>query len=317
MSKLGDLTGSNKQDTKAINNALNNLIGENSYTTVDLTKIPLNEICPRYKNYFIDDTKSFKALRNDIEENGLQQPLVVVNIKEYLNKDIQKNEREYLSEQLSKNIKYFISSGHRRYKAYVSLYENKIDVPDVENVYKNFGAPEFDEKYSEITCKILKNESNEANVYKGTNLTSRPVTNFEFVISYFNDHKTNEIERGYLNKIHDYIYEKYGNSISVSTISDYVKIFTSYPKELLECIFTGELSLRQAQKLLPVLEVALKDENLIKKIKTGKFKVDDYKEKKQKYKKVMYTESQILEILNKIKRNPKYIDEAIEKFSSK
>lgn len=317
MSKLGRITGSVSQDKREIEKAITNLM--KGYTKIQYTKIPLNEICVRHKNYYIDDVKTFKALVADIKNNGLQQPIVIVSISDYLQEIDEKSEEyAYLSKQKSRGIKYFISSGHRRYKAYVALYLGKTSISqkDMETMYANFGALEFgyNEMFSDIICDILSKERNENSVYNGTNLTSRSITNFEFVVSYFENHKVDTIERGYLNKVHDYIYETYGNSISVSTISDYVRIFTSFNSKLLGYIFDGRLSIRNAQKLLPIYSKIENNPNIYKEIESGKFNVDKYKEKKNKKRTVTYSTSDVLEILYKIKRNPKDIDKYISQF---
>ena len=314
MSKLGDLTGSNKQDARAINNALGSLMGDDSYTTVDYTKIPLNQICLRHTNYYIDDIKKFKALKTDISKNGLHQPIVVVNIEKYLENCKDKAEKEYLKSQKAKGCNFFISSGHRRFKAYCALYLNKnlILKEDFDEMYKNFGAPKFDIKYSEIVCEILKADAVEKDIYNGTNLTNRGPSNFEFVVSCIENTDYNPEDRGYLSKVHDYIYENYGNSISVSTISDYARIFKNFSDELLECILTGQLPIRTAQKMLPVYDKVASDKNALQDIKAGKFKVEKYTKKAKKTRSVTYSPSDVLDILYKIKRDPKKLEEYIK-----
>lgn len=317
MSKLGDLTGSVKQDTVAIKKSINNVMGGNNYSKVEFLKVPLKEICLRYENYYIDNIKEFKAIRNDIEINGLQQPIVIVDIDKKLasyNDENRDEEYEYLLRHKELGCKYYVSSGHRRFKAYCALYLNKAYVikDDIETLYRqNLDASKFNEKYSEITAKLLTNNDKEEAIYNGTNLTSRSITNFEYVVSCIANETYNLEDRGYLKKVHDDIYDTYGNSINISDISRYVRIFTSFPKEYLDCVFDGTLPLRTANKMLPILDRLKQDKDVINKIKAGTFKLDEYLPKRKRGKRITYSKKDVLEYLYTVKRNPEKIDEII------
>ena len=121
--------------------------------------INVNLICPRFENAYIVDPSKSDSLRKSIKKNGLIQPINVIDIfryieesgygpsyvgcdktDEYLDRCIEyknnlsEEEREKLEinpeyrdlmENLDRHIRYIISSGHRRFYAYISLLLNK------------------------------------------------------------------------------------------------------------------------------------------------------------------------------------------------
>ena len=101
--------------------AFQNLTG-NSNASADVEYRPLNEICSRYNNKYINNSDKAKSLEQSIRENGLIEPIVIVDIDDYLSRSIATpDEEKYLLGKKKIGVKYFISSGHRRFKAYVSI----------------------------------------------------------------------------------------------------------------------------------------------------------------------------------------------------
>ena len=95
--------------------AFKSIKGEGEITSNIFYK-PLNQICVRFQNKYINNIDKHKALKESIRANGLIEPIVIVDIDEYINTCDNEQEKEYLSLMKEKGCLYFISSGHRRFK---------------------------------------------------------------------------------------------------------------------------------------------------------------------------------------------------------
>ncbi len=168
-------------------------------TTSTINHIPLNQICVRFQNKYINNIDKHTALKNSIKANGLIEPIIVIEIKSYLDSELAEDEKEYLCSMANKGCKYFISSGHRRFKAYASIAMDKdyYTDSDLDELYTNL----FEEKYKdwkerpldlnnlyqdnetswfEIPAKIISDE-NEGAIYNDSNTTQREITAFEII----------------------------------------------------------------------------------------------------------------------------------------
>ena len=96
-SRLNSLLGINDQFKEGSKSMINQGFGgEDAVNMTDIHELPLKWICPRFSNKYINDPKTTRALAKSIEKNGLLQPIVVVEIKRYLQNDVSPEEREYL-----------------------------------------------------------------------------------------------------------------------------------------------------------------------------------------------------------------------------
>ena len=191
--------------------AFQNLTG-NSNASADVEYRPLNEICGRYNNKYINNSDKAKSLEQSIRENGLIEPIVIVDIDDYLSRNIATpDEVTYLLDKKKIGVKYFISSGHRRFKAYVSIALNRsiLTNEELDNFYEDFRKlydEYLDEKdyalingeelpegrWFKIASKITKlDESNENAVYNDSNTTQRELTAFELVVNVIDEVKLN------------------------------------------------------------------------------------------------------------------------------
>lgn len=168
----------------------------------------LNKICVRFQNKYINNIDKHRSLKESIRANGLIEPIVVVEIDEYLPSSDNEEERLYLKEMQRKGCEYFISSGHRRFKAYASLCLSR-DIytdEDLDVLYSEEFAKILREKESEvinvnnlfddtpdwttIPCKIVSLE-NESAIYNDSNTTQREITAFEIVDNAIDEMKQN------------------------------------------------------------------------------------------------------------------------------
>ena len=191
--------------------AFQNLTG-NSNASADVEYRPLNEICSRYNNKYINNSDKAKSLEQSIRENGLIEPIVIVDIDDYLSRSIATpDEEKYLLGKKKIGVKYFISSGHRRFKAYVSiaLGRDVLTNEELDNFYDDFKKlydEYLDEKeyalingeelpegrWFKIPSKITKlDEVNENAVYNDSNTTQRELTAFELVVNVIDEIKIN------------------------------------------------------------------------------------------------------------------------------
>lgn len=164
-------------------------------------ELPLNEICLRAVNKYINNYDEARSLKESIEKDGLIEPITVNEISVFLKSkdidDLPKDEKEYYENRLNQGFKYFVTTGHRRFRAYCSLALGK-DVhtdEEVENFYNAFsevlensrkaeqeGRFADINKYCSIKCFIAKDNVAQENArYNRSNLDQRRIQDFEIV----------------------------------------------------------------------------------------------------------------------------------------
>ena len=336
MSKLDRVLGVDKNFEKKIKQNVSKEFGE-SYSKSDIVNIPVVDLCLRYSNKFINDPKTAVALKASIEKNGLLQPILVMNIEEYLAKENpEKEEKKYLLKMKDEyGSKYFISSGHRRYKAVLSLaadmeVENEDDVLNaINHIRENNMYEEYQElslknendkrnRWLFIACKIgdKKSDKEEA-IYSDTNLTSRNVTSFERITNAMD----NVGKKDYVwSDIQEYINEKYGILENQKTIQNTLALVRSLSKEkrFLKAVYDGKLTQRDAIVLSSKMDLIEDKEKVLNDIYDGALniseikKLGEIKRSKGRPKKVTFSQSEILDYLNQIKRGTKTVDEVIK-----
>lgn len=180
------------------------------------TNLPLNEICVRAVNKYINDYNEALSMKQTIEKDGLIEPITVNEISNFLNSsdinELSEFEKKYYEEQLKKGFKYFITTGHRRFKAYCSLaigYDVHDD-KDLEKFYKDFKkileesnkaleAGDYSKmnKYCSIKCFVANDTvKQERERYNRSNLDQRRIQDFEIVDNILDEMKNNgELER--------------------------------------------------------------------------------------------------------------------------
>ncbi|MDY5652976.1 MAG: ParB/Srx family N-terminal domain-containing protein, partial [Erysipelotrichaceae bacterium] len=164
-------------------------------------ELPLNEICLRAVNKYINNYDEARSLKESIEKDGLIEPITVNEISAFLKSkdidDLPKDEKEYYESRLNQGFKYFVTTGHRRFRAYCSLALGK-DVhtdEEVESFYTAFsevlensrkaeqeGRFADINKYCSIKCFIAKDNVAQENArYNRSNLDQRRIQDFEIV----------------------------------------------------------------------------------------------------------------------------------------
>lgn len=164
-------------------------------------ELPLNEICLRAVNKYINNYDEARSLKESIEKDGLIEPITVNEISVFLKSkdidDLPKDEKEYYENRLNQGFKYFVTTGHRRFRAYCSLALGK-DVhtdEEVESFYTAFsevlensrkaeqeGRFADINKYCSIKCFIAKDNVAQENArYNRSNLDQRRIQDFEIV----------------------------------------------------------------------------------------------------------------------------------------
>ena len=244
-----------------------------------LELIPVNKISLRFENKFIVKEETLKPLIKSIEENGLIEPIVVCRMEDYLvakglidkgtpldmfiplsekiDSAIQKNSNSKTANEISllekykeladSGFEYFISSGHRRFKAYISILTGKTIVSDQdwENIYeeklKNPSIKISADNYFRIPSYIVTEEelsgNKETSIYADSNTTQRELTSFEVVINVIDEmHKNNaweEMNQTITKKIFEkYIPSEEENLQKNSTFNKWVKkLEKSFPAE--------------------------------------------------------------------------------------
>lgn len=293
MSKLDNTLGFNKSFDTKVQDIVGKQLDNNFNGKKDIFQVPLKDICLRYNNNYINDKKTFSSLKASIENEGLLQPIIITKIDTYL-EQANKEEKDYLTTMKNKyKVKYFIMSGHRRFKAYMSLALKK-DIFSDEDVIKfylaNFGDKFYKEykstelkgnyedlnKYLYIPCQITEEVTaeKEMKVYNDTNLTSRPTTNFEFVVNSIEPSGITDNSPAKLTEnteiIRKYINVTYGMDIPAPSIKKYLQLTRELPSSYIKCIFEGKLSIRDAVNLLTKIDDSNKND-ILNKIKSGKF----------------------------------------------
>ena len=292
-------------------------IGASGFNTIDeetiTENIPINKICCRHENMFVDKKDSSKALINSIRKNGLFDPITVLDIEVYKkaildekdkistelsSPELSKFEKEnkekniqlideninYLDKMIDKGCEYFVSSGHRRFKAVVSLALNK-DMYSEEGMaslyseetrekieeyldaksqnYLGFDQEEYrkeEYKFYEIPCKIENDLSTEKedNIYSDSNITQRELSAYEVVL----DQLRKLDKKGELDKIKESIKEKVVDNLNTRSldrwIADYVKAGL-LDKSALELV--SDIDKKEAIMSLPLEQIS-KTKNL-------------------------------------------------------
>lgn len=218
--KFGDLV----RESKGYEGFLN---GETE--SKDYVLIPINQICCRSVNKYVDKQDGAESLKRSIKSLGLIEPIIVIRIDEYKEKikDLSEEDLQYLTQMEELGCKYFISSGHRRFKAFISLALKRDMYPgnQIMNLYSEDTANKIQEYYDqraegfpdgfkaeyafyEIPCKIEKRLiENENDFYNQSNSTQRELTNYEIIINAIDSLKTSgqmkEYETAAVNKVVD------------------------------------------------------------------------------------------------------------------
>ncbi len=211
----------------------------------DYVLIPINQICCRYENMYVDKQDAVESLKNSIKNLGLIEPIIVIEIAEYINrtKEIRKQELDYLTQMEEKGCKYFISSGHRRFKAFISLALNRDMYPGnqmdhlyseetrsaIEKYYDDRAGgfpdgvqPEY--RYYEIPCKVEKKLiENEDSFYNQSNTTQRELTNYEVIINTIYQLDRNGMMTQYEEETKKEIIDKLNSRMLSMWLNDYVK----------------------------------------------------------------------------------------------
>ena len=334
-SRLNSLLGINDQFKEGSKSMINQGFGgEDAVNMTDIHELPLKWICPRFSNKYINDPKTTRALAKSIEKNGLLQPIVVVEIKRYLQNDVSPEEREYL-QKMSETFgcRYFISSGHRRYKAALSNALNK-DVETEEDIIKFYESLKKKNLYEKANNPLLSSEEekqikklyipskiiddidgSDNTIYNDTNLTSRATTTFEMLAN------TLDVigkEDPSISEIKTYIYDNYGLEISESTLYKNLSLLNTFKKDerYLEAIYNGRLTNKDAKVLKTIFNKIDKDK-VIKEINNKNFDVNALKKSltkktKGRPKTRTYSKAEVLDLLNKIKIKELSVDEAMK-----
>lgn len=137
------------------------------------------------------------------------------------------------------------------------------------------------------------------------------------------DNLPNRINKSFTNTLSAAIFERTGREVSSSWINKIDNFINVFDKKIIKEIVNGNISMRNAQALLPIYEKGLLDEEKIEKIveeaRKGQFSIDNYiepkkKNNKKKYKKkITYSAKDVLKILEEIKYKTSTLDEVYER----
>lgn len=339
---LEDTIGNNEQDKKEIRKKMVELFNSNPELDKGNKNLPIKLICPRFKNHYIFNKKEVDALIKSIREEGLWNPLIVINIEDYLNKevnpDISKEERDYY--EYMQNVygcEYFISSGHKRFRAILSNLMNTYVDSDkkIIDFYEKVKSGEIkiglnDKRYF-VDCIVGNPYSMaEDNISKGTNGLSRTLTAFEHVVNAVDSMAKekglteDQVDVITASQIQEHISKKFGIDIELKTIKNnwgYARKIKD--KDILELIYKGQINVGQMKILTPIYDkvVSAKEVKsaLIKDAKAGHLDMNAIKEKVKPSKKkagrtatVKISKAEVLDILNQIKMKTIKVDDAIK-----
>lgn len=169
-----------------------------------------------------------------------------------LQKNLKENEKEirYLLEQLKRGIAYFITSGHRRFKAYISIFLQKPINTDGEwnELYEELKkkcSSNVNTGWDKIPAIIEYDNKKENDIYNDSNTTQRELTSFEIVSNTIYEMKKN----GELKKIYDAAKEEIIENLSersVNNIRRKIKMTDAYRE-----IYLASENDRTALKGLP------------------------------------------------------------------
>lgn len=188
------------------------------------SEIVLNKICLRESNKYTFDFKEFESLKNSIKELGLFSPITVNEIDNFLNlvrteykfnsttytfgsklPDDVKDAYDFYSKKKNEGFDYFITTGHRRFKAYCSLAigEDVKTMDDVNAFYSKFDKVLAEEKakldagdfthrnkFCSIKCFIVNDSiQSERDRYNSANIHQRATKEYEIIINMIDDIK--------------------------------------------------------------------------------------------------------------------------------
>lgn len=375
------------------NAAIMSLAGD-SETTKPIKLLPVDEICPRFENKYLANEDKSKSLKESIKNVGLIEPINVVQISEYISyiesKSIKERDEEvkYLEQMERKGVKYFVSTGHRRFKAYVSILLGKdvITDSDWENNYEEIKIKcedikkkslqtlltgeslDVEDKWITIPSIIINGFEKEKVLYNDSNTTQRELTGFEIIVnsideikrsgewdnivekvieervSEMTDRKVREkinnlikanlIEnptdstisnlrktllsvpskyiQGTDSKLNElivnYIKENKQRNVSVSNVNYTRKILDRFDKEMIQYIFDGLLSFKDAKVILSKYDEVDID-SIKKEIRNKNFKVEKI-ESSQKT--IKYTSRQLIDLIYDIRNGKKTVEEVIK-----
>lgn len=375
------------------NAAIMSLAGD-SETTKPIKLLPVDEICPRFENKYLANEDKSKSLKESIKNVGLIEPINVVQISEYISyiesKSIKERDEEvkYLEQMERKGVKYFVSTGHRRFKAYVSILLGKdvITDSDWENNYEEIKIKcedikkkslqtlltgeslDVEDKWITIPSIIINGFEKEKVLYNDSNTTQRELTGFEIIVnsideikrsgewdnivekvieervSEMTDRKVREkinnlikanlIEnptdstisnlrktllsvpskyiQGTDSKLNElivnYIKENKQRNVSVSNVNYTRKILDRFDKEMIQYIFDGLLSFKDAKVILSKYDEVDID-SIKKEIRNKNFKVEKI-ESSQKT--IQYTSRQLIDLIYDIRNGKKTVEEVIK-----
>ena len=163
--------------------------------------IPLNEICLRFKNKYINGYEDANSIRESIKKDGLIEPITVNDINSYLKSadvnQLSKEARSYYEQKVHEGFKYFITTGHRRFYAYCSLAVGRDihSMEDMDQFYKDIaevlernkvaieeGDYSSINKYASIKAFVVKDSvKEERERYNVANLDQRITKDFEII----------------------------------------------------------------------------------------------------------------------------------------
>lgn len=375
------------------NAAIMSLAGD-SETTKPIKLLPVDEICPRFENKYLANEDKSKSLKESIKNVGLIEPINVVQISEYISyiesKSIKERDEEvkYLEQMEREGVKYFVSTGHRRFKAYVSILLGKdvITDSDWENNYEEIKIKcedikkkslqtlltgeslDVEDKWITIPSIIINGFEKEKALYNDSNTTQRELTGFEIIVnsideikrsgewdnivekvieervSEMTDRKVREkinnlikanlIEnptdstisnlrktllsvpskyiQGTDSKLNElivnYIKENKQRNVSVSNVNYTRKILDRLDKEMIQYIFDGLLSFKDAKVILSKYDEVDID-SIKKEIRNKNFKVEKI-ESRQKT--IKYTSRQLIDLIYDIRNGKKTVEEVIK-----
>lgn len=289
--------------------------------------VSIKAICDRYMNEYIIDAKRTKSLCDSIRKNGLLQPILLMDINDYLTngKNVSEEERKYLEEKKD-NYQYFIVAGHRRFRAFASLFADKVleSKDDMDWFYREIhdSNSEFSKRFKVTSLKQVKEETDsgsnqyskilaivvnsndldETTAYNDSNITTRVPTQFEIIASVYKqlkkENRLDELENyrtserdGVTVKLKKYIDDRYGIDVDKSNVGKTIKIVDEMDDRLVDYIYDGKMSVRDAYAISNFYEKIKNDQNidrLIDEIGNDKF---DIKKWKSEYGKTTHKEN--------------------------
>ena len=337
MGKLSEMLGTNDQFREQSKKMINQGFSADAVSKEDIHLLPLKSICPRYQNKYIHDPKTTKALAASIAQNGLLQPIVVIEIDKYLKRDdVTEEEKTYLTSMKENyGCEYFISSGHRRYKASLSnaIHKDVETDADIVRFYESLKKKDLYEKANNpllsveeekelrklyipsLILNLEKTGSKEDVIYNDTNALNRATSAFELLANALDSIGKDDPS---IADIKTHLYDRYGLEVSESTLYKNMSLLQTFQKDprFLQAIYDGKLTNRDAKALKPIFSRIDKDK-VIEQINKKTFDVEKLKRelskgRKGRPKQVTYTKADVLDLLSKIKLKEITVEEAME-----